>query len=84
MSIPALAFNGPAQTATFTATSSTASALTATAGTPAVATVAASAVAGQFTVTSVAAGTCTITVSDAKGGKATLVVTVTTFPITVN
>jgi hypothetical protein len=35
-------------------------------------------------VNGLAAGTCNITVTDASGAKAILVVTVTTFPVTVN
>jgi hypothetical protein len=84
LSVPTLAFNAVAQTGSFTATSSTGSVLAATLDQPAVATVIPGTAAGQFTVTAVGAGTCTITVTDAKGGVAKLVVTVTTFPVTVN
>jgi hypothetical protein len=84
LNVPTIAFNAVAQTGSFSATSSTGSALTATADQPGVATVAPGATAGVFTVTAVSAGTCTITVIDAKGGSAKLVVTVTTFPVTVS
>jgi hypothetical protein len=39
---------------------------------------------GQFLVTSVNAGTCTISITDASGAHASVAVTVTTFGITVN
>jgi hypothetical protein len=84
LSVPSISFNGVPQAASFTATSSTNSVLSATVDKPAVATVAPGSAAGQFTVSAVAAGTCTITVLDAKGGLSTLAVTVTTFPLTVN
>jgi len=80
-----MSFNSLAQAMGFYATSSNAeSALSATSDNPAVATVAAGALPGEFTVTPVVAGTCTVTVSDTTGGSATLVVTVTTFSLTVN
>jgi streptogramin lyase len=71
-----LTFTGPAQMQTITASETDKPKLTASSSKPSVATVAAGRTAGTFTVTSVSAGTCAITVRDGIGNSVAVAVTV--------